>query len=104
MRPEDLAVVALASFRLTRLVTSDTLTETPRRAVQRWALTQRMAERPSLKLDELVGCNYCAGWWVTLAVLAAWRVPLFRPLVRAFAAAGAQALLSATDVYLHEVA
>lgn len=103
MRPEDLAVVSLAAYRLTRLVTSDKLTAPQRQAVQRWALTRRMAERHSLKLDDLVGCNYCAGWWVTVLVLVAWRTRAGRPVVRAFAAAGAASLLSAVDVYLAEV-
>lgn len=103
MRPDELAITALAAFRLTRLVTSDKLTAPGREAVQRWALTRRLADQHSLKADDLVGCNYCAGWWVTLAVLAAWRVPLLRPAVRAFAVAGAAALLSSVDVYLVEV-
>lgn len=104
MRPDELAITALAAYRITRLVTSDKLTARQREAVQRWAMTRRHEGRHSLKVDDLVGCNYCAGWWVTLLVLAAWSVPLLRPLVRAFAVAGAQALLSAADVYLAEVA
>lgn len=37
MKPVDLIVDALAAYRLTRLVTLDTITETPRRAIVREA-------------------------------------------------------------------
>lgn len=90
-------MLALAAFRATRLVTSDVIAETPRRRVQAWALTNRHP-----KLETLVSCNYCAGWWVSVAVLAAWRVPLLRPFVRAFAVAGAQSLLSVLDVRMND--
>lgn len=101
MTPFDAAIVALAAFRLTRLVTSDTLTADQRNAVVRWAL--RVPEpNPRRKIADLVECNYCAGWWVTLLVLAGYRLRLTRPLVAAFAAAGAQALLSAADVALND--
>lgn len=101
--PLDAATIVLASFRLTRLVTSDTIADGPRNAVERWAL-QVPPGRKRREIATLVTCNYCAGWWVTLLVLAAWRVPLFRPAVRAFGAAGAQALLSAADLVMHTAA
>lgn len=101
MTPLDAATVALASFRVTRLVTSDTIADAPRHAVERWAYS---VPPPSARREiaTLVSCNYCAGWWVTLLVLAGWRFRLTRPLVEAFAVAGAQALLSAADVALND--
>lgn len=90
-------MLALASFRVTRLVTSDVIADKPRRAVQAWALTNKHA-----KVDQLVSCSYCAGFWITLAVLAARRFRPGRVLVDAFAVAGAQALLSAADVRMND--
>lgn len=91
-------MLALASFRVTRLVTSDVITQTPRHAVIRWALTNKHP-----KVDQLVSCNYCAGWWVTLAVLILARCGKFgRLTVDAFAVAGAQSLLSAADVRMND--
>lgn len=98
MQLDDLAVAALASFRVTRLVTTDTIADRPRRAVQAWALTNRHA-----KLEQLVSCSYCAGFWVTLAVVLFARCGKFgRLAVEAFAVAGAQSLLSAADVRMND--
>lgn len=97
MTSEDFATVALASYRITRLVTTDKLTARPRRDVMAWAMTRRHEGYQSWKIDDLVSCSFCAGWWITLLVLAAWRVRLLRPVVRAFAVAGAQSLLNAAD-------
>lgn len=59
----DLAVVVLATARLTRLVTSDYLTDPPRVWLQR-----RLPE----KLAYLLGCPWCASVWVAAPV--AWVV------------------------------
>lgn len=55
-----LALLTLAALRLTRLITRDTITSDLRsRVPDRW------------KLDELVHCDWCAGFWVAgLTVLA----------------------------------
>ncbi len=56
-----LILTALATMRVTRLVTTDYLTERPRRWVQRHAPTS---------IAYLVGCPWCSSVWVA-AVLAA---------------------------------
>lgn len=57
-----LLVDSLASFRLTRLVTADTLFDRPRG----WA-TRRMG----LKASDFLGCPWCVGMWLSAAVLTA---------------------------------
>jgi hypothetical protein len=61
--PVLVVLVVLATMRVTRLVTTDYLTEPPRRWVQRHA--------PE-KLAYLVGCPWCASVWTgaALALLA----------------------------------
>jgi hypothetical protein len=56
--------LALATARLTRLITEDSITEPVR---------DRVSARHEL-LDELVHCRWCAGVWAAGAVLVADRV------------------------------
>lgn len=51
-----LIVVALAVFRVTRLLVVDSITDPIRDFFSRWTFT-----------DELVGCPWCTGFWVGLA-------------------------------------
>lgn len=67
-RPVDLALDALATVRLTRLVTIDSF---PPIAAARERIQTRYEGRP---VAELVGCPHCAGVWVAAGVLAARRV------------------------------
>jgi hypothetical protein len=91
MGPFDLLLVALASARLTRLTTRDTVTEPARKwvllrltftAAQRRAVAEhrqlpppprpRIA-RARLWLVELLGCPWCVGvWWCFAVATAAW--------------------------------
>lgn len=110
-----LAVDALAAYRLTRLVTADTIAE-PARAVVIQAGYER--ERPGVevpepgpgstwtevalndpdppRLAELVTCRWCAGFWVAVGVVAARRLAprAWRPLADALAFSAAAALLA----------
>ena len=59
----DLAVDAAAAYRLTRLVTTDAITQPARDAVaDRW---------PGSHLDTLINCPWCTGVWVAAGVQAA---------------------------------
>lgn len=62
----SLVLAAVATMRLTRLVTKDYLTETPRRWVQR---------RAPEKIGYLFGCPWCASFWLAVPVagLTVWR-------------------------------
>jgi hypothetical protein len=58
-----LAVIALATARLTRLVTTDRITETPRNA-----LVRRLGAES--KLAYLVHCDWCSSIYIAPAVTA----------------------------------
>jgi hypothetical protein len=83
-------VLVLAAFRITRLVVADVLLDTPRT----W-----LALHLPVYGAKLITCSYCAGFWISGLVVAAWyfggRAGWVVLVV--FAVAGAQALLSAVD-------
>jgi len=54
--------VALASYRVTRLVTRDSILDKPRMWV-----TERL--KPGGYLDELFHCSWCIGFWVSLVAV-----------------------------------
>lgn len=112
-----IVVLGLASYRLTRLVVLDTLLgtlpatdpENPRgtgwrRAVDTFAYDETGRDRSFVrgKIGDLLSCTYCAGWWVTLAVVCAWTQtsPLdlgVQGWLVAFAVAGVQSMLNAVE-------
>jgi hypothetical protein len=81
---DDLVVDALASARLTRLVTTDTF---PPAKAARKAVVARAGSGSSLA--ELVECAWCAGFWVTAGCRLARRVAprQWAPVAEVFAAA-----------------
>lgn len=111
---------ALAAYRLTKLVTSDTLLAKPRewavQATYLQAQPERVAEamqgmdpdcptawadyamgdERAPKLATLVTCRWCAGAWISLGVVAARRYcpKLWAPLARALAYSAGAALLA----------
>lgn len=120
----ELAVDALAAYRLTRLVTADTLTAAPRAAIIARAY-RRSARREHTTVSERIGqsvhpmtvddwhdlvvlegaeaprlatlvtCQWCVGVWVGGGVVAARRLlPGWRWLSRALAVAAAQSLIT----------
>src|SRR3954452_23505517 len=60
-----LVVDALATYRLTRLASVDTLplAAAPRNRLTRWA---REHDRPAV--EELIHCPWCIGFWISAAV------------------------------------
>jgi Protein of unknown function (DUF1360) len=92
-------VVILASYRLTRVVTTDSISERARDRLYRWAWVEdnepeayaaarvRWQDDPPFDaegrpmprvggfrtyVNELFNCPWCLGWWVSYAVLAFW--------------------------------
>ena len=86
----EFLVVALAVFRVSRLIVSDTILDTPRL----WILTRYpasdtvfvdwrddlfwvekvggwMAIKPHL-IGELISCVWCTGFWISVIAVAAW--------------------------------
>lgn len=81
----DLLIDALAVFRLTRLVTTDTILDRPREAVRK--------ERPGLFL--FLTCPWCVGMWLAAGVvLVAPHVRLWRPLRQVLALSAIAGLLA----------
>jgi hypothetical protein len=86
--PLAAVLVALAAFRLTRLIQRDTILDGPRKAV----MDRHYADR----IGELLNCPWCLGFWVSVAVvLAATVLPrkLWEPVVVALAASAVVGLL-----------
>lgn len=81
--PWTFVLLALASYRLTRLVGWDVITRPPRTAIIR-RLEEGSAKQardrtkgrrlPGYRphLDDFVHCPFCQGWWTGLAVWGAW--------------------------------
>lgn len=108
----QLLVAVLASYRLTRVVTIDTLWKTTRDGLVLWAgqLRHRRVATPVAflgeKLAELVECPWCTGVWVsgavTCAVLRTWPWDLgLAGLVLVFTVAGGQGLVSHCEATAH---
>ncbi len=111
-----LAVDVVATYRLTRLATADTITDGPRDAIVRWAYRRAgreaieqpcpdlpgawsevaMADDDPPKLATLVTCRWCAGMWIAAGVVLAREVApeLWRPLARTLLFSTAAALLA----------
>lgn len=118
MNPFELALDAVAAYRLTRLATADTITEPLRGsiitasyawngdedqlAMQRqanpfstWADLVSMDPEPP-KMAKLVTCRWCAGWWISvLVVVMRRRHPrLWQPVAEVAACSAAAALIA----------
>lgn len=116
MNPLELALDAVAAYRLTRLATADTITEDLRGALiqlaygddgehlagmredhpfSTWAdLVDMDPDAP--KMATLLVCRWCAGWWISVAVvLMRRRHPrLWQPIAEVAACSAAAALLA----------
>lgn len=114
----DLAVDAVAAYRLTRLVTADEVSAGIRDFVIEQAYhlhgkagsiseampystwTERALDDPSApKLARLVVCRWCAGWWVAVAIVAMRRrhPRLWEPIADVAACSAAAALLAGLE-------
>lgn len=106
-----LAVLALASYRATRLMTDDTLTLPLRDRLYRWAWddehpvanreTGQLEPRPRAPLRtyvyELVTCSWCLGVWVAALLYVLWRWSSWAPVrygIVVLALAGAQGFVA----------
>lgn len=60
-------ILALAVFRLYRLIAEDDILDRPRD----WAL-DRLNEEQLTKLDKLITCPWCLGFWLSVVTWLAW--------------------------------
>ena len=76
---EAIVLIALAAFRATRLITSDTITEPLRDRLERWAWefgpNGQLKARGALRtwLVEGLTCQWCLGVWMSAASYSTWR-------------------------------
>lgn len=102
--PAVLAVLALATYRGTRLAVHDTILTPAHLRVHAWS-TRRPDSRVRRAVMDLLSCIYCMGWWIGGAFLAVWLLatggwadaPVVVHGVEWFAVAGGGALLSSWD-------
>jgi hypothetical protein len=102
--PAELAVLALAGYRATQLVVHDSLLDTACTRVDTW---QRRRLRSAIReaVVTLISRVYCAGWWLSGALLATWLLvtgrwdtaPVLVHGVEWLAVAGGAALLNRWD-------
>ena len=90
MTPLEFAVLALAVFRVSRLIVSDTILDTPRLWIlARWPASDTvfvearphtfwvenvegwMTVKPHL-IGELVSCVWCTGFWISVIAAVGW--------------------------------
>lgn len=90
----ELAVLALASFRVTRLIVTDTFWANTRARLLVWLDRHGPIGQ---KAAELLSCSWCTGVWVSGGLYAAWRagVPAAEHLVLVAAVAGGQTIATA---------
>lgn len=70
-------LLAIAAFRVWRLIAEDDILDRPRRYVTRLGSKWKKEGDPlpagyRIKLADFLSCPYCAGWWVGLAWVGAW--------------------------------
>lgn len=69
-------IMALATFRIWRLLSEDTILDYPRRWLVRlpydWREGKRIPPEYRARLGEFIGCPWCLGWWISLVIWLAW--------------------------------
>lgn len=103
----------LSAYRLTRLITADTILDRPRDALVKWSY-RRPGFRPAAdedpvayaigdpnapKLASLLTCRFCAGFWCSvLVVIARRRFPRqWAPIAEALALSAGAALIAGLE-------
>lgn len=89
----EVVVDALAAYRITRLLITDTILDRPRSALRQFALRHQRN-----MLLELIGCPWCLGAYVAAGVVAARRAApgLWQPVACVLAFSAVTGLLSET--------
>ena len=92
----NLLIDMLATFRLTRLATRDTITEPFRQQLRHAAMRQVDSPGIAAKVDTLISCPWCVGWWIAVAVVAARRLypRAWEPVAAALAASAVTGLIA----------
>jgi hypothetical protein len=86
--------LALATQRLTQLITEDELMRPVREGITHWAAGAKEFTFKD-RVAVLIGCPACMSVWAAAAILAASRFRIGQPLVRILAGSGVALLLTA---------
>jgi hypothetical protein len=97
-RLETVVVLSLAASRLARAVSVDQITAPLRERVSAHAAVRDTAGWR--RIDELVHCPVCTGWWTSLAVSLV--APGRRRVLRGVSVAGMQVVLSLAERWISE--
>lgn len=93
----------LATYRITRLVTKDGITQRPRDAILAWALRpSRWGRARHPKVAELIECPWCVSAYAAAVVLVLRCHPAGRVLLTALALSAAAGTMAETVELLHE--
>lgn len=92
----SIAVDVLATYRLTRLITRDAITEPLRIKVKRAAMRADVEDGVAAKIETLLSCPWCVSWWVGVGVVAARRLApeAWEPVAEALALSAATGLIA----------
>lgn len=99
-----LGTLGLAAYRATQLVVWDTIGDGLRKRVEMWRVA-KFESRVRAFVWNLIGCTYCAGWWLSLVTLATYltaagqwgAASIWIHAVEFWAVAGVQSLLNRWD-------
>lgn len=113
--PIALLVIALAAYRVTRLIVDDTVWVSTRVRLKAWLVKQATTDEVTedgyvyrvakwgrgwfrFKLCQLISCSFCTGIWVTPPLVIAWQnLEWTHWPINIAAICGAQALLSSWE-------
>lgn len=98
-----IAVLGLAAYRATQLVVWDTIADPIRTRIELWHAARHDSRFRSFVRD-LIGCTYCAGFWLSCITVLAFVYgvadhgqPIWLTAVDCWSVAGVQALLNRWD-------
>lgn len=91
-----LVIDALATFRLTRLIIEDTITAPLREKVKYQAMREVDTPGMAAKIETLLSCPWCVGFWVACGVVTARTVAprLWDPAARVLALSAATGIIA----------
>lgn len=97
-------LLGLASYRATQLVVHDSIGDRLRHRIELWHAVKFESRARSFVRD-LIGCTYCAGWWLSLVTVLVYltaagqwgAAPLWVHAIECWAVMGVQALLNRAD-------
>lgn len=74
----EFVLLALASWRIFRLISEDDILDRPRRWVLRldpdWKEGEDPGEKYRFKWGEFITCPYCAGFWISIVAWVTWMI------------------------------